>query len=128
MKKCKKASHNIKGYNANESYDVSYYPRMKALYLQYCESINILTARIKELNETYKSYKLTAVDPAKDPDCIKIKVRMVVLLRWRTELKEVAHEIKEYYNPSHWRSAAYTMNMKVTREAIWVPYTDDIDD
>lgn len=127
MRKSKKASHKSKGSNIND-YDVSYYPNMKVLYQQYCESIDLLTARIQELNEVFKSLKLNTADPAKDPDCIKIKERLVVLLRWRTELKGVAHEIKEYYNPSHWRASELTMNIKIPREAIWVPYTDDKDD
>lgn len=128
MGKSKKASYNSNGLNINISYNVSSYPNMKLLYLQYCESINLLTVRIKELNETFNSLKLIVKDSAKDPDCIKIKERLVILLRWRIELKEVAHEIKEYYNPAHWRSAAYTMNMRIPQEAVWGPYTDDKDD
>lgn len=128
MGKSKKASHKSNGSNINTSYNVSSYPDMKILYLQYCESIDLLTARIKELNEMFKSLKIIAEDPAKDPGCIKIKERMVVLLRWRTELKEVAFEIKEYYNPVHWRAAELTMNIKIPRASVWVSYTDDKDD
>lgn len=76
MRKNKKASHKSKGSNINASYDVSYYPNMKVLYQQYCESIDLLTARIQELNDVFKSLKLNTADPAKDPDCIKIKERL----------------------------------------------------
>lgn len=54
MSKSKKVSHKSKGSNINASYDVSYYPNMKVLYQQYCESIDLLTARIQELNEVLK--------------------------------------------------------------------------
>lgn len=100
---------------------------MHELFEEYKKSIELLTARIKELNSSYKLLCSASPDPLKDSECIETKRRLDVLVRWRTELKEVAHEIKEYYNPTHWRSGDYTMNMKIPQVFRWVPHTDDAD-
>lgn len=103
------------------------YLEMIKLSEEYKKSIELLTVRIKELNGSYKLLCSASSDPLKDFGCIETKRRLDVLIRWRTELKELAHEIKEYYNPAHWRSGDYTMNMKLPQVYRWVPYTDDVD-
>lgn len=100
---------------------------MELLFQEYRSSVELLTGRIRNLYDTYKLQCSSSQDPAKDPDCIETKKRLTILLRWRTELKEVATEIRQYYNPSHWRSSDYTMNMRKPIPFLWAPYTDDRD-
>ncbi len=105
----------------------SSYLEMINLSEEYKKSIGILTMRINDLNRSHKLLCSAPLEPLKDSECIEVKRRIDVLLRWRTELKEVSKEVKEYYNPAHWRSSYYTMNMRKPIAFIWVPYTDDID-
>ena len=98
--------------------------RLAELDVEYKISLNQINCRIKELSS--KKDAAIAVckkihhDPKKDPAVCTINIRLRPLIEMQSDLREVAKEVKHYYDRRWWRSEKYTFNQWKSPKLIYV--------
>lgn len=97
--------------------------KFEELETDYTISLTQLNRRIKELtckkDAAIALCKKLHTDPKKDPDVCTLAIRIRPLIEMQSDLREVAKEVRHYYDRGWWRSERLTCNQRKSRSFIY---------
>lgn len=85
---------------------------------EYRKSLQLITGRINMLKIRLK--ELEGNRHSSEEELTELKMRLKPLLAMQRDLREVAREVQNYYEPGWWRSENYTFNRRKPRR--FIPY------